>query len=160
MLHCTTILHPTDFSGPARCAFEVARDLAHGPGREVLVVHVAPTRHFRDRSRRRELEDALHQLTVSDPEVRIRGLLLAGDPADQIVSTATQVGCGLIVMGTTGRTGLSWLLHGSVARAVQASARCPVLTIHLPPGDGRYAVGAAADDRVPQRGREPHVPAG
>jgi nucleotide-binding universal stress UspA family protein len=36
-------------------------------------------------------------------------------------------------MGTHGRTGVDRLLQGSVAEHVVRSAKCPVLTVHLPP---------------------------
>jgi nucleotide-binding universal stress UspA family protein len=136
MLDYRTILHPTDFSEPALYAFGLARDLARATGGELLVVHVAPARLFRKRGYRREADEALRRLAASDPEVRVRGLLLAGDPDAQIVCTATQLDCGLIVMGTSGRTGLGRLWHGSVARAVEKNARCPVLTVRLPGGEG------------------------
>jgi nucleotide-binding universal stress UspA family protein len=134
VLDYRTILHATDFSAPAMYAFDVARALARDSGAELLVVHVAPPRLRRKRGFSREMDEALRRLTAADPEARAHGLLLGGDAAGQIVSTAAQVGCDLIVMGTTGRTGWSRLLQGSVARAVQRDAPCPVLTVRPTPG--------------------------
>jgi nucleotide-binding universal stress UspA family protein len=48
---------------------------------------------------------------------------------DLIDATATEVAADLIVMGTHGRTGVSRLLHGSVAESVVRTAPCPVLLI-------------------------------
>ena len=45
---------------------------------------------------------------------------------------AQELGCGLIAMGMHGRTGLSWLLGGSVAIAVLRGAPCPVLALRSP----------------------------
>lgn len=136
MFDYRTILHPTDFSEPAMYALGLARDLARASGADLLVTHVAPVPLYRKRRHRREMEEALRRLAASDPKVRARGLLLAGDPASQIVSTATQLDCGLIVTGTAGRTGLGRLLRGSVSGAVRKGARCPVLSVRLPGGAG------------------------
>jgi nucleotide-binding universal stress UspA family protein len=153
MFDYRTILHPTDFSAPAMYAFKAARDLARSSGRDLLVIHATPASLYRKRHRRGEMEEALDRLTASDPEVRMRSLLLAGDPVEQIVSTAVQLDCGLIVMGTSGRTGLSRLWHGSVAGSVQNRVRRPVLTVRLPGGEGWdvpdfAAERAAADGRA------------
>lgn len=135
MLDYRTILHPTDFSAPAMYAFEVARDLARASGGDLLVVHVASPSLFRKRGYRRQTDEALRRLTSTDPKVRGRGLLLAGDPVTQIVNTASQIDCSLIVMGTSGRKGLDRLLRGNVSAAVQKGVRCPVLTTRLPGGE-------------------------
>lgn len=136
MLDYRTILHPTDFSRSAMHAFGMARDLARASGGELLVVHVASTDVYRKRGYRRDMDEALNRLTTSDPSVRMRGMLLAGDPVSEIITTAGQLDSDLIVMGATGRTGLGRLWHGSVAGAVQNRARCPVLTAQLPQGQG------------------------
>jgi nucleotide-binding universal stress UspA family protein len=146
MLEFRTILHPTDFSERSMYAFGLARDLARGSGCELLIIHVAPARLHHKRSHRREMDEALRRLTESDPGPRMQGLLLAGDPASEIVCTATQVGCDLIVMGTSGRTGLRRLLTGSVARAVQKCAPCPVLTVHLPTREGGEVLDFAVEE--------------
>jgi nucleotide-binding universal stress UspA family protein len=132
MLDFRTILHPTDFSEPAMYAFGLARALARDSGSELLVVHVAPVRHLRKRRHRRERYEALRRLTTAGPNVRMHPLLLEGDAASQIVCTASQQDCDLIVMGTNGRTGLRRLLVGGVAGAVRRDAPCPVVTVHLP----------------------------
>jgi nucleotide-binding universal stress UspA family protein len=53
----------------------------------------------------------------------------AHDVYDLIDATATEVAADLIVMGTHGRSGISRLLHGSVAESVARTALCPVLII-------------------------------
>ena len=58
--------------------------------------------------------------------------LLEGDPATAIVEAAEETGADLVVMGTSGRTGLTRLLMGSVAEEVLRHAPCPVLTVRGP----------------------------
>jgi nucleotide-binding universal stress UspA family protein len=67
-----------------------------------------------------------------DITVGIETILEDGHPDKQIVQTAKDEGCSLIVMGTHGRTGLSRLLMGSVAEHVLRHATCPVLTVRMP----------------------------
>jgi nucleotide-binding universal stress UspA family protein len=52
-----------------------------------------------------------------------------GPPATTIVRTAEDLGSELIVVGTTGRTGLRRMLLGSVAEAVVRRAQCSVLVV-------------------------------
>lgn len=52
-------------------------------------------------------------------------------PADSIVEYADEVGAGLVVVGTHGRTGLRRLLLGSVAEAVLRTSPCDVLVVPL-----------------------------
>jgi nucleotide-binding universal stress UspA family protein len=55
--------------------------------------------------------------------------LVQGDAADEVLRVAEELGCGLIVMGTHGRTGLGRLLMGSVVEFVMPRAACPVLVV-------------------------------
>jgi nucleotide-binding universal stress UspA family protein len=55
-----------------------------------------------------------------------------GHAPEQIVETAADLGCGLIVMGSRGMTGLRRLLVGSVARAVLLHAKASVLIVREP----------------------------
>ena len=50
-----------------------------------------------------------------------------GDPAAEILAAAGDWSADLIVIGTRGQTGLTRLLHGSVARKVLEHAHCSVL---------------------------------
>lgn len=69
--------------------------------------------------------------TMAD-ELRAAGLaaepaLRSGDPAQEIIAVARARSTDLIVIGTHGRTGLSRLVLGSVARNVVQHAPCSVL---------------------------------
>ncbi len=84
-----------------------------------------------------EMADRLHEAALSAvPEQR------DGDPAAEIVRLAQEREADLVIVGTHGRTGLSRLLMGSVARNVLLHAPCSVLVVRsqrpggaeIPPG--------------------------
>lgn len=59
--------------------------------------------------------------------VTVTPLLVEGHPAHEIIEHAKD--CDLVVMGTVGRSGLSYLLMGSVAEKVVRHAPVPVLVV-------------------------------
>jgi nucleotide-binding universal stress UspA family protein len=77
---------------------------------------------------RRELE----RVKRLDAAVKVEHLLADGHPAKEIVRTANENDCDLVVMGTHGRTGLRRLLTGSVAEEVLRRATCPVRIVKTP----------------------------
>jgi nucleotide-binding universal stress UspA family protein len=58
-----------------------------------------------------------------------------GDAAGEIVAAAEQRQADLIVLGSRGRTGLTRLLLGSVARNVLSGSTASVLIVHEPAQD-------------------------
>src|SRR5262245_33566328 len=52
-----------------------------------------------------------------------------GDPAEKIVATVESLGAGLVVMGSTGRTGLPYMLMGSTAVKVARQLPCSLITV-------------------------------
>ena len=60
-------------------------------------------------------------------EVRLGG----GTPPPRFLELARGTECGLIVMGTHGRTGMDRFLVGSVAEAAFRNAPCPVLAVRV-----------------------------
>jgi universal stress protein A len=67
-------------------------------------------------------------------ELRSKGLsadplLRSGNPYEEIVNAAKELGVGLIVIGLRGYTGLERLLLGSTADRVVQYAPCPVLVV-------------------------------
>jgi nucleotide-binding universal stress UspA family protein len=58
-------------------------------------------------------------------------LVTEGPPGPAIVETAARLKAGLVVVGTTGKTGLARLLLGSVAESVMRDAPCSVLVVRL-----------------------------
>jgi len=142
MLPIQTILHPTDFSGSSDAAFRLACSLAktHGAkihvlhvGRHPVIVPVKETVPLEPEQYREALSTKLLEMRADDPNILVEHqLLFVGNPAEEILRVAQAIKADLIVMGTHGRTGLSWLLMGSVAEQVLRKAPCPVVTVRTP----------------------------
>jgi nucleotide-binding universal stress UspA family protein len=79
------------------------------------------------------LRQRLEQLQPAAPGIAVEHRLTPGDPVEEILKTARETGCALIVMGTQGRSGVARLLMGSVAEQVVRRAPCPVVTEKVPP---------------------------
>ncbi|MGH7926390.1 MAG: universal stress protein [Candidatus Binatia bacterium] len=139
-----TFLVATDFSASARQAAEEALMLAENFHGRVVFVHVLDRPSY--------TVSYVHELGVSLPtppptpeqlepewEAFLSGLPLEkiawektteeGQAATTIVRQAEHVKADVIVMGTHGRSGLPYILLGSVAEKVVRKASCPVLTI-------------------------------
>jgi universal stress protein A len=140
MLPIHTILHPTDFSETAACAFPLACSLARDHGARLIVLHVypPPLGHEEVIARRdpevyeEQFWIALRNVKTDDTKIDIEHQLVEGDAATEILHVARETGCDLIVMGTQGRTGLQRVLMGSVAERIVRRASCPVLTVKVP----------------------------
>jgi nucleotide-binding universal stress UspA family protein len=142
MLPIRTILHPTDFSRQSASAFQVARSLARDHNSRLVILYVRapavvgygelgavvpdPIQTPNDVKERLIAEHMIESRL--DVECRVA----EGDPAVEIVRTANDLGAGMVVMGTHGRSGFSRLLLGSVAEVVLRKAACPVLTVKAP----------------------------
>jgi nucleotide-binding universal stress UspA family protein len=135
------ILHPTDFSETSQAALEAARSLARERGSRLVLLHVAPLEVFVSGMIASEIDVQIYRETLEETRKRLDGpdlkhpvetRLCRGDASDEIVRQAEELGCGLIVMGTHGRTGLGKLLMGNVAESVLPRAHCPVLVVKVP----------------------------
>jgi nucleotide-binding universal stress UspA family protein len=156
MLSIKTILHPTDFSEPSQCAFQLACALARDYGAKLVVLHVYPTPVLPTLSGtvvplpldapRDELLDRLEHIQPRDPAIAVERVLLTGDPAFEIRRAAGVYHADVVVMGTHGRGGLSRLVMGSVAEQVSRGAECPVLTVR---NNRAFAKTASADIAEP-----------
>ena len=89
------------------------------------------------------LRQELHRLRA-DPSVEMEHRLVEGDGAAEILCTAKETHCDLIVIGTHGRTGLTRLLMGSVADQVVRRAECPVVAVRQPPAEPPVSALVAA----------------
>ena len=139
-----TFLVATDFSAGARQAAEEALMLAESFHGRVVFFHVMDQRSY--------AVSYIHDLGVSLPispptpeqiepewEAFLSGLPLEkieweksmkeGDASSAIVRQAQDLKADVIVMGTHGRSGLPYMLLGSVAEKVVRTAPCAVLTI-------------------------------
>jgi len=145
MTQIRRILFASDFSKASAKAFATTGTLAKGHRADVTILHVftpfvptAPEQYLAaealDRlnlETRRWSQRQLAKLTdkARTSGIRAAGLILEGDPAQQIVRTAKSKRADLIVVGTHGRTGLNKLFLGSVAQRVVATAPCPVVIV-------------------------------
>lgn len=66
-----------------------------------------------------------------DAGVATETAVLQGNPHEEILSYADEIGADLIVMGTHGRTGVDRYLLGSVTERVVRTSDVPVLTVRL-----------------------------
>lgn len=149
MLPFKKILCPTDFSEPSYDAIKAAGELAYHFESELCVIHVVPPvpmvpigtepsgfnvplyQQELEASSKKSLEKVVNQLEAEALKVRL--IVLRGNPADEIVRTADEEDADLIVIATHGRTGLDRLIFGSVAEKVVRFAKCPVLTVTSQP---------------------------
>jgi nucleotide-binding universal stress UspA family protein len=139
------IVVASDFSKPSQKAFTTALALAKANRATLTILHVivpitpiVPEQYFDaetwerfDSQARRWGQQRLRRLTEKAKHAGIRavGLLLEGDPAQQITRAVRSKRADLLVVGTHGRTGLTKFFVGSIASRVVATAPCPVVTV-------------------------------
>ncbi len=128
----TTILVPLDGSELAEAAVPVARWLAQGLHAEVVPVSVAiaPETSEQTADESADAERMLRRATSELPGVPVRRRIEAtNDSVAGILRAAREERPGLIVMSTHGRTGLSELAQGSVARDIVRAGIAPVTLV-------------------------------
>lgn len=133
------ILVPTDFEPPADRALDIAIMLRSKFDARLTLLHVTyvprvtydspPVWPLDELSTQAQtaIEAALAAVEQRCPDCE--GLVRAGDPPQQIVDTARELGADLIVMGRHGRRGLQRMLLGGVAEKVIRTCPIPVLTV-------------------------------
>lgn len=129
------VLLATDFSDTSERAMAWAERLAPTCG-EIDIVHVLHDRdwHGRDEAERREAEaEAERHLADLAGRLTSAGVvqthLRAGKTSEEIVNAARDHESTLIVMGTTGRHGLSEMWLGSASHRVAELSAAPVLLV-------------------------------
>jgi len=173
--HVRRLLVAVDGSEAADAAVDiVARDRTFS-GLEVTVLHVTPAAfpwwlgmHATDGDSYQALLDmnaaaARGQQVAAERATRLlqdAGLPATsrqrmGDPAEEIVRASAELDADLVVIGSRGRTGLTRLVLGSVARQVVRHAAASVLVVHAPaPTPLAAADPAAAGAGAPTRSRK------
>ena len=150
------ILFLTDYSEPSVTALPFAAMIARAYGAKVTALHalVPSVYTYMTPEMAASLLDAeadLAKTEMSHVEVGLMGL-----PRETMIERnigvwpvlSKNLGEGdidLIVMGTHGRTGLSWLLMGSVAEQILRKAQCPVVTVKVPHPVSRAIQSPAAE---------------
>ena len=141
MINIKHILYATDFSPHSNQAYFHAIALAEGHGAALTILHVYTPKPIGMPGMEPATEEEglgisywraqLEQIRPVNDDIRVRHVLLEGDPAKEIIHYAMEEGIDLIVMGTHGRTGLERLLMGSVAENVVRGAPCSVLVAKM-----------------------------
>lgn len=144
------ILFGADFSESSRDAFRSACSLVVPGQTRIHVLHVIEPHWVPEEpvpygqvvpgfygasveGREREaLLARMREMYAPCEPVDLEYLVEEGEAARGILAAADRLRPDLIVVGTHGRTGLSWLLAGSVATQVLRHAECPVLALHRP----------------------------
>ena len=125
-----------DFSRASVRAARLAAELLQPDG-ELMLVHVA--RGWSDARGGaeivREIEDAFTHLVEGlrlPRGAKVRRIVRAGAPADEILALAATVGADLVATGAHGHSFVERLLIGSVATRLVRRAPCSVLAVPLP----------------------------
>jgi nucleotide-binding universal stress UspA family protein len=126
----------TDFSGDSRRAVLYAGELAKALGARLTVVHVDEKAAFVPGSDLARAESVSDQTNLDvavreliDRDVRARGILRPGLPAQGLCRVATEEEADLLVVGMQGRSCLANVVVGSVAERVLRDAPCPVVMV-------------------------------
>jgi universal stress protein A len=148
-------LVPIDFSDHSKKAIQSAIQLATLTGASIRVLHVFhmpdyPAAFYQGLYVEHEAvkihvetakREALTQLSLIADQIHANGLeaesiLRDGNPYEEIVNAARELGVDLIVIGSHGYSALGRLLLGSTADRVLQYAPCPVLVVksRLVPG--------------------------
>ncbi len=141
------ILIPTDFSDTARNAISFAI-AAFGKDNRFILMN-AYEEPSSTTSSMISLRDILHESSVDslkdeeqyirvelhNPDLNLTTKSIYGDAISSINSCLQQDDIDLVVMGTTGATGLKEVTIGSVASGVINNVKCPILAV---PGDFKF----------------------
>ena len=135
-----------DFSEPSYKALREANELALHFSAELILVHVVNpidvipifspsvasyvSSYVNDTGALagKKLDEVIEKKTSG--EIRVRGVVIHGNLADEIVRKAVDENADIIVIATHGLTGWRHLVFGSVAERIVRLAPCSVLTVH------------------------------
>lgn len=131
------VLHPTDFSDCADAAFQVVKRLKSAGTKQVTVLHVQDERNMRQRSAEQVAEFDRHdqeRLERLCKDLMMFGLqaqpmLRHGIPFRETLKATDEVGAGLIVLGSHGKSAVREMLAGSTLENVIRLSRQAVLVV-------------------------------
>ena len=146
-----TILVATDGSDDSDAAVEAALDLAHDTNGKLLVLSVVPESGEAAEDGDGAAADAEPPARDEDEEVieandltndvvdhavewgiEATPLVWEGEPADAILAAAESEGADVIVIGSSGKSGVGRMLMGSVSDDVIRRAPVPVMVVRAP----------------------------
>lgn len=122
------ILHPTDFSEPAKNAFTYAREIARKESAKLTVLHSAKTPYAYGSEKMMEALIKNNEYKDLSIEARID----FGETVPGILKYAGD----LIVMGSTGKSKMGKVLFGSISSEVMLKSPVPILVV---PPDRPYS---------------------
>ena len=151
------ILYLTDFSRSAESALPVVKIMAHAFGAKVYALHVLVPNfigHIAPELMRGASEErenlAAAKMTIIDSklkEMAHENLIERADSLWQVLDPKLkQFEIDLVVLGTTGRTGLRKFLMGSTAEKVLRKSSVPVMT-----------VGPGVNEQMGAKGKFPRI---
>ena len=136
------ILVPTDGSDFAKKAQKHALFLSKVSGAEIIALSVTENNFVNGLP----LDDEVYQLNqilnerseenlkefdeINEDNLKITHVVREGSPAKVILEVAKEEDVDLIVMGSSGKSGLDRFIMGTVADKVVNSAKCAVLVVH------------------------------
>ena len=130
------ILAPTDFSELSGEGVRYACQLAKEVGAQVIVMNViildetnTTSKGEIDAHKARLTEFVAKSVAHHGADVKLREVVVAGQPYSAIVDCAENEHIDLVVMSSHGRSGLSRMLIGSVTDRLLRAAKCPVLVV-------------------------------
>ena len=135
------ILLPTDGSEYALREVERANNLLAEGGEIIIlgvVIEIRKTAFHRSKDVERTNKEAVKEAEANvklmkdlfDDGIKVRTMVKKGFPSEKINEVAEKEGCDLIIIASSGRSGLHRFVLGSVAENVLKNAEKDVLLIH------------------------------
>ncbi|GAA5520205.1 universal stress protein [Aliifodinibius salicampi] len=128
LLNINEILHPTDFSKPAKNAFTYTREIALKVNAKIVVMHSSKLPYAYGSEIK--MQEAVYNDEYKD--LHIEPTIEFGDTVSNILKFSGD----LIVMGSTGKTNMGKVLFGSVSSEILLNSKIPVL---IAPTDQPYS---------------------
>jgi nucleotide-binding universal stress UspA family protein len=149
----STILVPHDGSEMSEKAVEESIKFAKIFGSEIMILYVVDERYAPPSSllsfisNRTSLKEAKNELKrvletgaqamldktaskIKEEGIKSKIIICVGSPAKEIVETAKEIKCDIIIMGSRSLKSGRLRALGSVARKVAEIASCPVMLVH------------------------------
>jgi nucleotide-binding universal stress UspA family protein len=121
------ILVPTDFTKVAECALNHAGTMASRMSAEIHVLHIVSEKEDVEEARTR-LQMLLDRVKSAGEKQPLIPIVRVGSVYEDIGTTATEIGAGLIIMGTHGMHGMQFIT-GSRALRVITNSTVPFIVV-------------------------------